>query len=667
MPPLPRDMLAEHLYRRFQALSEANRARRAAIRTAQDWSAERERLLAAYKRMLGPFPARNDLSPEVTGRLERERYTIEKVIYRTQPGLLVTANAYVPKHVSGRVPGVLVPCGHSNNGKAAETYQRLCAGLAAKGYFVLIYDPIGQGERQMYWDASLGQSALAGNTTQHSYVGNQYLLAGRSLAGLMVWDSIRSIDYLCSRPEVDASRIGIAGNSGGGTNSAYTAPLDDRISAAAICCYITTLAWRRRVWSTGDAEQDLVGQLEEGLDHADFLRLLAPRPVLVGSAALDYFPLEGARESVAQAQELYETLGVPERIAHAVGEGGHGYSQALRRATYAWLNRWLKVDADDTELDIPVESDVDLQVTPEGQVALLGSEDAFTLLQRSLQSADSPPEGAPDLAARVQRAVRYESPAARPPAREPASSLHRYNGLVRWEQLTVWPEHDVAVPVQVRTWRAFDNPYRALLWLAGSEIDAARLAAVESVLAAQLLPAGWLLATADLRGVGETAPRSNGRRDSMIMGAEAFLAYEALVAGSTLVGMRVRDAACVVDALLARPDVASAHGVSVVGWGSGGLVAMHLGTLSDQVHGVATVDTLTSYRSVASHERYMHSVAGLVPGTVPATGGAGAYDLGDLAIASGAVRVRDVDHLARPLSDETDGDVARRLLAWLNA
>src|SRR5688572_18629798 len=333
-PPFPRDMLAAYLLRVIEEQAERNTTRRAETDDPAVWPEERERLLAAYQRMLGAFPERHDLNARVTGRLERERYVIEKVIFESQPGLLVTANLYLPR-VSGKRPAVLVPCGHSEMGKAAETYQRVCIGLASKGYVVLIYDPIGQGERQLYWNPTTQASDMGGNTAQHSYAGNQCVLIGTNIAQLMVWDSIRAIEYLVSRPEVDPERIGMAGNSGGGTNTAYTVPLDERIKVAATCCYVTTLDWRRRSWTTGDGEQNLLGQLTDGLDHADFLRLMAPRPVLVGSAAHDFFPLEGARQSVEIAAELYQALDVPRQISHVVADAPHGYSTTLRRATFA--------------------------------------------------------------------------------------------------------------------------------------------------------------------------------------------------------------------------------------------------------------------------------------------------------------------------------------------
>jgi cephalosporin-C deacetylase-like acetyl esterase len=689
-------MLAEHIYRLFGEYEAENRARREQVKTAADWERERARLLAAYQQMLGRFPERNDLQPQVTGRIERERYTIEKVIYQTQPGLLVTAVAYVPKSRGERAPGVLVPCGHSENGKAAETYQRVCAGLAGKGYFVLIYDPIGQGERKLYWDAARGESALGGNTTQHSYAGNQYFLAGLNLAQLMVWDSIRGVDYLCSRPEVDPQRIAMAGNSGGGTNTAYTAPLDERIKVAVPCCYITTLRWRRRVWSTGDAEQNLLGQLPAGLDHADLLRLMAPRPVLVGSAALDYFPLEGARESVEAARALYATLGIPERVEHVVAPAPHGYSADLRRATYRWLNRWLDVDAGDDEPETMVEADADLQCTPEGQVALLNSEDAFTLLRRRVFGPRPPRtlsirEAAAQLTGYQRQGsvqeVRREAPSpqpsrsgrgsltselaeqvrkAQPPV--PADTrLFRYEGLRRIETVTLWPEPDVAVPGTCYSWRAYAGPFRPLLWLDGEGVAAAQQRDVFKGLLADLLPKGWLVLAVDVRGLGETAPRSTGRPNTQIMGAEAFLTYESFVAGRPLFGMRLRDAACALDYLL-EAHRATSSGVTVVGWGAGGLLALHLAALDERASAAATVDTLESYRSIVEHERYAHPVSSFVPGAVTGPDSPNGYDLDDLVDAitpRRVLRLRPVDHLNQPLTTETDEQVRATLLSWL--
>src|SRR5262249_25160504 len=153
---------------------------------------------------------------------------------------------------------------------------------------------------------------------EHAVLGNPLYLLGTSLARYRIWDGIRGLDYLASLPEVDARKLGCAGNSGGGTLTAYIAALDARVVAAAICCYITTLprAMGNRIPTDPDAdpEQDIFGFVSEGIDHSGLLALRAPRPTLIGSAKLDFFPIEGARESFAEAKILFEAAGAAERV-----------------------------------------------------------------------------------------------------------------------------------------------------------------------------------------------------------------------------------------------------------------------------------------------------------------------------------------------------------------
>jgi dienelactone hydrolase len=164
-----------------------------------------------------------------------------------------------------------------------------------------------------------------------------YLL-GTSLAKYRIWDGMRAIDYLATREEVDAKRIGCVGNSGGGTLTAYIAALDPRVAVAAICCYITSLPRRmaNRIEEDPDAdpEQDIFGFVGEGIDHAGLLALRVPQPTLLGTARFDFFPIEGARESFAEAQHLYEVAGAGERIRRVEAEQRHGLSLPLRAGVY---------------------------------------------------------------------------------------------------------------------------------------------------------------------------------------------------------------------------------------------------------------------------------------------------------------------------------------------
>jgi cephalosporin-C deacetylase-like acetyl esterase len=647
---LPADMLANHLLRLFEEHEAALAARRREVRSAADWERRRAELLRGYRECLGPFPERTSLHARITGVIERPAYRIERLIFESRPGFLVTALAYVPKGRSFPVPGVLCIPGHSENGKAYEVYQRLHAALATKGYFVLTYDPLGQGERKQQWDPVRRASWVGTSTSEHSYLGNQCFLLGINLAQYMIWDSIRALDYLCARPEVDATRIACTGVSGGGTQTAYVTPLDERITVAIPACYITTLAWRRRAWVTGDAEQNFVGQLPAGLDHADLLRLVAPRPLLVNAARFDYFPIEGTRQSYAEARALYELLGVPDRIALAEADVPHGYHLPLRRATYAWLNRWLgEEDEGDEEPEVAVEPEEQLWCTPTGQVAEQVRERVFTLnleLARRTRPARAWPGKAAELPA-WQEAVREEASRriAFRPAGVPVQAaewLHGYEGLTRLEVVTYRMEEDVVVAGLACLPRQVPPPYRAVLWVDGEGKDTAVARPVVRRLVAQ----GHLVLAIDVRGTGETAPRGRGSRGATgLMGAESFLTYESFVAGRPLLGMRVWDVICGLEYLAGRPDVAAGP-IALAGWGPGALVALHAAVLNQRPAPVLLAGLLGSYRALVEHERYDYPVSACVPGVLAA------YEVAELA---GALAPRPllvaapVDQVQQPL------------------
>jgi pimeloyl-ACP methyl ester carboxylesterase len=268
----------------------------------------------------------------------------------------------------------------------------------------------------------------------------------------------------------------------------------------------------------------------------------------------------------------------------------------------------------------------------------------------------------------VARLTGYASPSRRPAAAPPENRLFRYEGLRRLETVTLWPEPDIAIRGTCYTWRAHTGPYRPLLWLDGEGVATAQQRPLFKALLADLLPHGWLALAIDVRGLGETAPRPTGRPNAQLMGAEAFLTYESFVSGRPLFGMRLRDAAFALDYLLTRPNTDVSGGVTMIGRGAGGLLALHLATLDPRVAAVATVDTLASYRSIVEHERYAHPISSFIPGVVACPDSPGGYDLDDLA---GAVsprpmlRLRPVDHLNQPLAADSDEQIQQALLNWL--
>src|SRR6185503_13692802 len=149
------------------------------------------------------------------------------------------------------------------------------------------------------------------------------LLAGRGVAAYFAWDSVRAVDLLASLPDVDPTRIGGTGNSGGGAQTVFLMLADDRLAAAMPCTYITTLSHFFRTGQPLDAEMNQAGTLGLGVDHADQLLGFAPKPLLVGAAAYDFFPIEGTEQSVAEARRLYALLGAPGSVDITVSPSPH--------------------------------------------------------------------------------------------------------------------------------------------------------------------------------------------------------------------------------------------------------------------------------------------------------------------------------------------------------
>lgn len=212
-------------------------------------------------------------------------------MYKSRPGLFVTANLYVPKNALPPFPGVLFQMGHSADGKGYPSYQRCCQGLVQLGYLVLAFDPMGQGERTNYPLSGGWLTRLHSPDNEHTQPGKQMLLLGDTATGTQLWDAIRSLDVLASHPRVDAKRLASTGQSGGGTLTMMLAAADDRLAAAAACSGNTENVAIQPFLSPGstdDAEQDSIGSGPLAFDRWDLLWPIAPKPLLVANGAHDF-------------------------------------------------------------------------------------------------------------------------------------------------------------------------------------------------------------------------------------------------------------------------------------------------------------------------------------------------------------------------------------------
>lgn len=369
----PSRMTAQWLLGEFELAKKNRLAGYENLKTPEQiapWQKERKDF---FWSKLGPLWEKTPLNARVTQTIDRGTYRVEKVVFESLPNFYVTAALFLPpinRYPSPR-PAVLHVCGHSENGKAMEKYQRAAILGAVNGLAVLSIDPLEQGERiQNRPDGVPFQTA----SRRHDLLGSDAVLVGRNAAAFFVWDMIRALDYLQSRPDIDSERLGVMGNSGGGTQASYIMALDERILAAAPCCYTCNLYDNLiRTLGPQDAEQCIFGQAAFGMDHPDYSIMRAPRPTLLCCATSDYFNIDDTWRSFRQAKRIYTRMHAADRMEIAEMEGPHGYHSELREASVSWMIRWL--DGRDVQvredLTIPILTDDEMRSLPAPGIASL--------------------------------------------------------------------------------------------------------------------------------------------------------------------------------------------------------------------------------------------------------------------------------------------------------
>lgn len=630
-----RRMLHDYLIAEARKHFDARRQAVAALRTPDDIQRRQQELKARFRSALGDFPEKTPLRPKVVGHLKGDGFRVEKVIYESRPDHHVTAVLYLPEARSP-VPGVLVPCGHSANGKAAEPYQRACILLAKNGFAVLCYDPIGQGERIQLLD-NQGRPAIKGSTSEHTMVGVGALLLGRNTASYRIWDGIRSLDYLASRPEVDAKRLGCTGNSGGGTLTAYLMALDDRILAAAPSCYITSLERLFDTIGPQDAEQNITGQVAFGMEHADYLTMRAPRPTLMLTATQDFFDIKGAWTTYREAHRLFGKLGHAERVGIFEYDDKHGFSKPRREAAMRFMRRFL-MNRDDapSENDFPVFTDAQLQCTRSGQVLEdFKGKSVFDLNRergRQLRLA-ARRQASANLASRVEKLLGKQP---RPGGIEKTKVSTEQRPGYQIAACIYHTEPGIKVPaLEFIPNREATGPLVIYVHGDGMAAEAGKGGAIEK----RVLDGQRVLAI-DLRGMGETAPAGKGSHGPF--GADWKEAFLALHLDRPLLGQRVFDLRSVLRATGAKE-------VHLVGVGAAGPIALHAAALDERAKELTLEKSLVSWSLLLEMGISQDQLANVIPGALRT------YDLPDLAamFAPRKLTIRDpVDALGRPIPRE---------------
>jgi dienelactone hydrolase len=613
-------MVHEHFVARLRQIEQQGDRRRAALTSKEDAAAYVKSVQERIHRCFGPYPEKTPLNPRITGTVERDAYKVEKVIFESRPNFLVTANLYIPKDRKLPLPGVVGTCGHSSNGKAAEAYQSFAQGLARQGYVVLIYDPIGQGERLQYADDHFKPRHGIG-VGEHLYAGNQQFLVDEFFGTWRVWDGIRALDYLLSREEVDAKHLGVTGNSGGGTLTTWLCGVEYRWTMAAPSCFVTTFLHNMENELPADTEQCPPRALALGLDHSDFLAAMAPKPVIILGKERDYFDARGVEESYARLKSLYTLLDAEENVGVFIGPTYHGYTQENREAMYRWFNRATGVSDADKEPKLTIEKDETLQCTPHGQVAELNSRTVFSFTQEKsklLAERRRVLQGA-DLQQMLERVLRIRR---RPEAGAPHYRILRGRSdrkYPRPHSVTYAVETDPGIqaivtflsqePIMSRPPR---GTQRAVLYVSHHSADAELR---DEPLVRELLDAesGAAFFACDVRGIGDSQPETCGVKSFREpYGCDYFYAIHSIMLDQPYAGQKTFDLLRVLD-WLGEYGYSDVH-LAARGWGA--IPGTFAAVLHDRVKQVTLKHALTSYANVAESEEYDWPLSSFVPGVL---------------------------------------------------
>ncbi len=586
-----------------------------------------KRLRSEFIEAIGGFPQRTPLKARIMGVVYREGYRVEKIILESQPGHFVTAAFFVPESEKYEppYPAVLVMCGHADKGKEKLDYQNTPALCALNGMAALVFDPIEQGERVELFNEK-GERLIT-CWKSHNLLGVGYILHGRNLARSVIWDGMRCIDYIQSRPEIDPNRIGCMGNSGGGTQTAYMMALDERVTAAAPCSSICNLYQRSIISDGQDAEQNIFGQHAFGMDHADYLIMRAPKTaILVCTETRDFFKIEDAWESFRCAKRLYSLIGHFERINIIENADSHGWRPPLKEASVQWMKRWLL--GKDEPIYIPQIEELtpeQIHCTPEGNVTKMeGYRSTFDLhreyekeLAKKRQQLWETTERA-ELLEKVRQITGIRHLAAIPkPSVESLDIVGRDGYTI--EKIIITPEHNIYLPALlfIPEGKVANG---SILYISenGKIADAAPDGAIE-----KLVKSGKTVLAVDLRGTGET--QQTGQWYGIpYSGKDSVDFFAAYMLRKSFVQMRAED--ILVCAKWLSEKQACVVPVELVSVGNVGIAALHAAALESKLFSsVKIIRSLVSWSNIISMDLTINQLINAVHGALTT------YDMDNLA------------------------------------
>ena len=615
--------LHQQTLERDRSLSEALQKKKLTLQYITD---ARQRMVS----IVGELPERGDLRAQVTGSVQGDGFHVEKIVFQSAQGRYVTAHLYLPDNISRRIPACIEMCGHGLNGKGNGSM--LACRMAVNGIAVMVVDPLSQGERLQLHDAQ-GKPLTRGVTTEHTLIDVPYLLLGSSLAAQEYFDNSRAIDYLLTRSEIDPDRIGAYGFSGGGTQCAYLAALDERVQCACVALFFSSRERTLELIGPSDGCQQMPNEGAQRIEIADMALMMAPKPFIVLDGKYDFVDHWGALRGFDELQRAYTTLGCPERVRQYYAEDGHGAPLDVQQEMVGWFRRWLAEDQSPL-VDVAPWQGKEMNCTKSGQV--------------NLEYPDA--QSVSDMAlAQMQQYADNRKAFLQKDAADVQATLCRYLGITLPSQpiemvptgkadlrditelrFQINREGEMPVPCIVRIPDAATDHSKIQIHLC----EQGKAWYLNETDRRDAVSDGTIIIAADLRGIGETSDPYDLNL-LKYWNRDYRLSATALHIGRPLMGQRVTDLITLLDFCSQHPQLKDRK-IEVVADGVCGPVVTHAALLDSRISSATLTRTLRTWRTYLENPIQHDMLGNVLPGVLRD------YDLPDLVrLSNGRVRYGD--------------------------
>ena len=658
----PGSLLINHLNKQATDLYELRDREIAKLKTKSEWMKRQAFVKDKIMELVGPFPERTPLNQKITATIKKEGYRVDKIVFEAMPGYYVTGCIYVPDGIKGKIPAILNVCGHNWDTFRMAIYQVINYNLVKKGMIVFAIDPPGQGEHVQYFDPKTDHSSIGYSVIEHCYFGNQCFLTGSCAARYFIWEGIRGIDYLVSRKDVDPERIGVTGWSGGGQMTSYLSAFDDRVKVSVPCS--GSIINRRLLGTKGiqDAESFFIHGLANGITFDDLIEVRAPKPTLLTFTSRDeYLTMQSQRAAYSEAIAAYRAFGNEDNLKVSEDDSKHWMTSKIRYDIYSFFMKHFNLKGDPSELEAEIIPAEELKVSPTGQI--LTSYGGDMIFDVNKKDGEKLIEALERSRKDISKHINQVKISAKDisgfidPAGEEIQPL--LNGRYQREgysvgKYAIMGEGDYAIPILLFVPEDNKNKHPALVYLhsKGNITEAKPGGEIE-----KLVKKGYVVAAADVIGIGETKNTVTNRQGTADAGSTSILI------GRSVVGLQAADIIRVVNYLKTCSEVDSGK-IGAIGINEMCMPLIHAAAFDSSINNIILIGSLISYRSVVMNRIYKIGLTPVNHGPVMPyeidynwniAGVLKGYDLPDLigCIAPRKVAITDLkDQALEPASEE---------------